>query len=342
MSFAQKAAQGGGKRANVRAMAKQTEAKQSQLEQQYKPAEYLNAQLAKDQRDGRYNDVRFPNAPLGGQKPFYYPQGAYNLGHYLESDSKADTHMNLKQAMLARGNPQTGATPYGLMTVSDKDISAIVKKKEMQQNYEQMQLATYAIDPLRPETQDMAYAIWPELQEIPEQFHMEELTLQETLRVMLRDGKLGGREDHELIFHILRPDFKLPIHPLWDPDGAILDSAYQGAGIKTVNQQLGVQRGLFSPRNWDGTPALSDEKMMGIQNNLKAMILQRLYPGLHFKSHKWILDNVVTRYAHTDFTGREGASVVNMALGTDNANGIQYAPMWWQSKLPPATGSSYH
>ena len=97
---------------------------------------------------------------------------------------------------------------------------------------------------------------------------------------MLRDGKLGGKEDHELIMHMMRADFMLPVYPLWDPEGLILgeDADIRRSLTDYMNQRHlpGVASGFFSPRTWGSKEQVENQ----LQTRLKLMILRRLYPGL--------------------------------------------------------------
>lgn len=92
--------------------------------------------------------------------------------------------------------------------------------------------------------------------------------------------------DHELIMHICRPDFELPIFPVWDPKGLTLTGNgdlkksfqdYISYGLKDA-----VQTGFLSPRMWNADPA---KQASALQIKLKIMILRRLYPGLTDKDN---------------------------------------------------------
>ena len=100
---------------------------------------------------------------------------------------------------------------------------------------------------------------------------------------------MGGKEDHELIMHICRPDFELPIFPVWDPKGLTLtgNGDLKGAFQDYISYGLqnAVATGFFSPRLWGADP---NKQASDLQKQLKIMILRRLYPGLRDKDTREI------------------------------------------------------
>lgn len=214
----------------------------------------------------------------GTTHPGHYNIASGMVGRYARSDPR-DTDKLIKQ-QLARDPRQ-----FGTVQATDDDVSYMKSKKDEEYYMRTLKLGQYLIDPERPETQDHAFAIFPALKEYPDEFHRDNLAIQEALRTMLRDGKLGGQEDHELIMHICRPDFELPIFPIWDPQGLTLtgDGDLKGAFQEYLNTGLknAMATGFLSPRKWDATNA----KASDLQLKLKVMILRRLYPGLRQKDN---------------------------------------------------------
>lgn len=215
-------------------------------------------------------------------------KGRYNIasgmvGRYARSDPR-DTDKAIKQ-QLARDPKQ-----FGIVHATDEDVDYMKSKKEQEYYWRSLRLGQYLIDAERPETQDHAFAVFPELKDYPDEYHRDNLAVQEALRTMLRDGKLGGKEDHELIMHICRPDFELPIFPVWDPQGLTLT----GEGdLKTAFQNYisyglknATQTGFFSPRKWNADAGA--QQASELQQKLKIMILRRLYPGLRDKDNEEI------------------------------------------------------
>jgi hypothetical protein len=93
----------------------------------------------------------------------------------------------------------------------------------------------------------------------------------------LRDGRIAGKDDNSLIYHIIRPDFVLPIFPAWDPEGLIVGNQQLRSEILAL-QYENAKSGLFSPRNWGVQEP--GRAMNVIQRTIKRMLLKRLYPGL--------------------------------------------------------------
>ena len=306
---------GGQTKKSHKGLVRETENRSAAIEKQFLPSTYLdpaqaNAELkgvgAAPSADSRIRDDKG-----------HFPIHATQKGHWTQPSGK-DTDKSIKMGLVQQSRANGAGNnngPFGQIMQSDDDVSWMKEKKLQDENWAQLRLLGYLIDPLQPESQDVAYAIAPELKSYPEQVHMENLALQEALRVLLRDGKLGGKEDNALIYHILRPDFELPLHPLWDPDGLLTDAALSQAGITPIKQQMAAARGLFSPRNWSGKPPANQPG--GIHSIIKVMILKRLYPGLRFKSVKWISDNVLANLSPSNIGGNPAN-----AAGGDKTNSI--------------------
>lgn len=67
-------------------------------------------------------------------------------------------------------------------------------KKEQEAYLTELALAEYLIDSKRPETQEKAYAMFSELQSVPDEYYQTNLALQEALRTLLRDGQIRGKD----------------------------------------------------------------------------------------------------------------------------------------------------
>lgn len=172
----------------ARAKAADKEAKKHQTA--YLPNQALDfKELEADQ--GRLAEGQFPRSWL-------FP------GKYLLPDPR-DTDLAITRQLV---NPQTGSTPYGIVHTDSKDLVKYVKDKKAQEtNLFQLQLASQLIDPNRPETQEYVFKKFPQLVEIPEEAHRENIMLQETLRTLLRDGIVRDPKDNALVAHIIQSDF---------------------------------------------------------------------------------------------------------------------------------------
>jgi len=217
-----------------------------------------------------------------------YPQAGYEVGHWVQPDER-DTDMKMRTELI--GSSTSGATPFGVMTAGQEVIDYLKAKKDQEEYWYELKLAGYLIDEKRPETQDNAFGIFPELREVPEQYHTQNLAMQEAIRTMLRDGKISGKEDNSLIAHIIREDYVLPIFPAWDPEGLIVGSETLKPELLKM-QYLNASKGIFSPRQW-GVDAQA--AMDTIQKKIKIMLLKRLYPGLRDQKDDDIFRSLIVR-----------------------------------------------
>jgi len=185
----------------------------------------------------------------------------------------------------------TGLTPWGQMyTTGEEELRWLQEKKNQEVLNQEMKLGSYLIDEKRPESQDRAFELYPELKEYPESYRNQNLYMQEALATILRDGKLTNREDNRFLQFIFRPDTELPLTPLWDPEGVMLAGAVkQPSFLKALPEYLKL--GLFSPRKYSASE-LEANKIL--QQKIKIMIARRVYPGLRDKEDDYIIKDVLS------------------------------------------------
>jgi hypothetical protein len=193
-----------------------------------------------------------------------YPVDHLFTGNYIRTDDKQDEYM---QFLGNLQNKQIAINPKEIYEYGQDKLAA-------EQFVNELRLGTYLVDPKNPDTQDRAFAIFPELKEYPEEFHAQNLAIQEALRTMIRDGVLRGREDHALVMYLVREDTVIPVNPIWDPEGLLIKDA-QMLAAKNMNSYKGL--GLFNPTKY-GSSGPSPE--FETQMYVKALLLKRLYPGL--------------------------------------------------------------
>lgn len=235
-------------------------------------------QVLDPQRLERENKEKFDKQTDYHQK-YNYPVAAGMVGHWVRPDPR-DTEMQVRREAAKMSGIGNGAiTPWGIQSAPDDLGNWLMQKKEQEEYWQQLKLASYLIDSKNPATQDPVYTIFPELRDYPEQVHTQNLQVQEALRTMLRDGTVRGKEDNMLVYKLIQDDFILPMWPIWDPNGLILDQVYRSDDFWNW-QTKAIQRGFFNPRKWHTGDMSGDANYVKMQRNIKKMILKRLYPGL--------------------------------------------------------------
>jgi hypothetical protein len=251
---------GGKGRKGYMSRVKENAKRESKLDKKLLEPQVINLNRVKDElttsKDGKKKEATS------------YSVAASNIGHWLQPDPR-DTDMKIRRGVAAR--PST----FGKLQAGQEVIDYIKDKKEREAYLTNLALAEYLIDNKNPETQEKAYAIFPELQKVPDEYYQTWLATQEALRTLLRDGQIRGKEDNALIAKICRDDFQLPELPAWDPTGIIVGKLPQFADI----MRRGYKRGIFNPRQWGLGDTVSEE-LKNDQRRMKYLILKRLYPGL--------------------------------------------------------------
>jgi hypothetical protein len=155
-----------------------------------------------------------------------------------------------------------GGSNLGKLVV-DKSLLTTIKKKKDQESYtREVQLANYLIDKDIPESQERVFQIYNELKDVPDQQFADDIEQQESLRIMLRDGAIRGKDDHAFILRILEPDFFLPTSPIWDDDRRLIEKYMNQV---TVDDVLTYIRAVQSPSVYNPvTYAYSDRLLADI------------------------------------------------------------------------------
>lgn len=246
------------------------------LDDQLLPSQQLNPRRAQVGRD-RFSKLG-TNSGLGNLDPSEYPIDAHLQGRYIRPDPR-DTDMEIRRNLLKKRDGFT--TEFGQMMAGPEVIDYLKDKKEQETYKNQLELASYLIDPRDPRTQEEAYKHFPELLNYPEEAFNQNVGVQMALRGILRDGKLRGAKDNALIYKICSKGYELPLYPVWDHDGALLGNTEITRDLAKM-QADAIKRGIFNPRRY---AAGSDENlpMQTLQKKLKLLILRRVYPGLRYK-----------------------------------------------------------
>jgi hypothetical protein len=227
---------------------------------------------------------------------------------------KPDEHddiIELKRQYLLRAQPGADPSvgPLGQMMVDKDDLQALKRKKDDEAYLRELSMAQLLIadDPaLRQISAEKAYKIYPELQTVPEDAHKKYVGVQASLRTILRDGIIRGKDDNQLMLSVLDPLYMLPLFPLWDMDGKITNKVAANDGsrgnpflffsnylsTKPQNTAAGVayandqrRRGLFNPVRYvaidEFTTLAAHNQDSHVRNKYsKLFIMQRLYPQL--------------------------------------------------------------
>jgi hypothetical protein len=269
------------------------------------------------------------------------------VGHWARG-SPLDEEFKARRELLQRGNPNYGATPYGIVSVDpDQAIAYMNEKKSQEQWMLETQLGSYLVDPKRPETQEKAFTMFPELTEYPDAHHTNLLAMQESLRQMLKSGTIGSKDDHAMVLEMVRQDFRMPLFPAWDPEGLTLGAAVNAIGNVNVLMNM-KKKGLFNFQK-RGLATIEDYGANGptggvgpldaettLQLNLKVAILKRLYPGLRDKEYNRDGDKAVFDYFIKRQSPLEKGTVITDRLTTPAS---LYSTQFYQPLAPKNTAT---
>jgi len=211
-------------------------------------------------------------------------------GRFIPYDEK-DTDMKL----LRQIQDDQNRTQFGTVAVDPKMLIDYYKGKKNQTDYTKfLTLGSLMIDEKDPSSQKRAYQVIPELEKIPEAFFQEQFAFQASIYQMLRDGQIRGKEDLETLSFLARQDVMLPLTPLWDLNGFIVDSIKGTKEWKAYQLKM-TQKGYFNPFNWNPKgPANSvPDEMKAVQKLAKIVLFRRLLPGLRNADEKEA-DRIIT------------------------------------------------
>lgn len=144
------------------------EARSAKLQRKLKPAQLLNVQAYRNQ----------------SEKPGEYAIDGTYQAQWTRNDKRDDKYKLIRE--LTQGG---ATTEYGQVMANADDLSDWMLKKKHQEEYLlQLRLGSKLVDPKSPESQERAFALFPELKQYPDEQHKQELAVSEALRTMLRDG----------------------------------------------------------------------------------------------------------------------------------------------------------
>lgn len=246
------------------------------LDDKYPAPQAVNPERANRDMDLARAEAR---GDVGVTPKGVFPLSAYHTGKFIEADGAKDDYYRAQEDVVRATGNRFGMhmAPPGLPQYwMDK------KKDELYMNV--LRFGEYLVDEKDPRTQDNLYSIFPELKEKPDQYYRDEIALQWALHNLLKAGQIKTKNDHMLVSLICRPHFEIPVYPAWDPTGIFMKGTTAFNKLVT----LGMKRGLLNPMRFADGPDKREE--VGIagsitQQELKRMIVRRLYPGLRDKDN---------------------------------------------------------
>jgi len=257
-----------------------------------------------------------PNAPAFQQRK----------GKWISSDQDFDNEIKLRQEYTtARAN---NTFDLGELTVDDKFLEKVAKKKEDEQYLQEVKVGNYLIDPKIPESQERVFHILPELKEVPDKQFLQNIAQQEALRLMLRDGVVRGREDHQLILQMMRYDYALPVHALWDENDNLTSATFRALPLANIPTLPPGRDAIYDPMKYVIDIPANGSPMQAYLNALvhtKKLILRRLYPGLEAMYQSDVDGNGVSQTFNTFYEN-------NFRVRTSNIDGAAVTNNyfnWW-------------
>ena len=220
------------------------------------------------------------------QKDGIVPVSFITSGPYKQPATKKDMQMET-----IRQYQTSGKQPFGPLGPLDPFQTGeyLMSKQKEQERFDLTTFATALINPKDPRTQMHAFEIAPQLKEIPQKAMERSLKIQVALHNMLFSGYVGGEQDFELLFEMLDPRFIIPVFPLYDARGEIMEQIKKDPKFKSwVAKSSGVN--TYQP--WQNFGGTAENKQIGelmnteywkISETVKEIIYKRLLPGLSDK-----------------------------------------------------------
>lgn len=221
-----------------------------------------------------------PGYPIYPEKGPDTAMGKYlSNGKWVKGNPERDANIRNYTQFIEQGQKSLNASP--VITVDPETYISYAQQKEDQMDRENfLSLASLLIDPKNPETQKDAYSVVPELRDIPESYYKDQVALSMTIHSMLRDGQIRGREDFDLLYFILGPDFQFPMFPLWDPSGTLIG---QLKDTQEYQDWLKLTlKNIWNPvtRAYEADGVAQRYANPKLNNKIKLIIAKRMLPAL--------------------------------------------------------------
>ena len=247
------------------------------------------------------DDITKAKNPAAGS-PF--PQGMYHVGHFIPRDAQ-DTYFDTLEDLV---DPATGNSKWGKISANPKELVEFATQKADKAVYlDQLRTAEYLVNPDDPRTIQDLYRIYPELEKVPEAWYTDYQALQWTLRDLLQYGKIESAEHHNLIMYVCAPGFIIPTFPAWDPLGAIISKTdtYQ----QTLN--AGIRKSGWSPFKYASEGQGGQTAQQKEQDEIKCLIIRRLYPGCKKMSNAEIQQFVLSSAQTSNANGKPSTIAIS-------------------------------
>lgn len=191
--------------------------------------------------------VRGPQQAIGKLFPTVYSKGL----------SKSEQVQALKHRAVQEGNPATGATPYGVVTASDKDFEWILKREEIKRSIDYDRLFVNLFNPNDPAHVELMRELRPEFFEERMNFIKQIASIQVHLAEIYLTG-IRTRDDLDLVLGLQMLDIddtqrdldtglpkilSVPVHKLNKAD--VIDASRSATNAYTAAWGRGAQLGIM-------------------------------------------------------------------------------------------------
>lgn len=275
------------------------------------------------------------------------PNNAFLVGQYLPTNQDLDRRLQMWFALPSatdNGNQEWGVKTQPTDMLLDYNE---LKNKEAQYRAE-LDLAAQLIDPKDPSSQRAAFAMYPELRDIPEERSMKIAKFHVMLEAILRAGTCSSREEVQMIFVLLDPRTVIPMSPGWTQLFALDET---GAPRTSANERFKNTFAYwwFNPYYYQENTKVAmvqkldakpDYSLIGTdieQGRIKVAIARRLFPALRVADEGSVIQFILNLAQRT-------ASATPDGWGSGNASAVlrtkEMAPLMQRGRInaPPTMG----
>lgn len=247
------------------------------------------------------------NVPPYNNSSIDMPNNAFLIGQYLPRNEDLDRRLTQWFALpSATGGDDDKNSAWGVKTQPTDLLLdyAEMKNKEAQYRAE-LDLAAQLIDPKDPSSQRAAFAMYPELRDIPEERSMKIAKFHVMLEAILRAGTCNSREEVQMIFVLLDPRTIIPMKPGWtelfglDSGGTVTNAALTAEFKNTLYWMFDpyAYQSIQIVPSKGGTGVTLDGQFLALgagvsieQGKIKVAIARRLFPALREADHNKVIE----------------------------------------------------
>lgn len=296
-----------------------------------------------------YADILLDAKPYNSSK-FDLPTSPFTKGQYLPRNEEMDRRLAAWFSLPEGGSQSEDGQVmnWGQKTQPTELLLDYAESKYAQAEYRALlDLGSLLIDPTDPRSQEQAFAIMPEMRDVPRERSVKIYKMHFMLEAILRTGTITSQEELFFIYQLLNPKSQIPLLPTWmelvtssysdNPAGDLRATVLLTNDGSPMNEDNATLKGrqyrngnttpysIFDPWTHTLAPQAGD-KAMDAQLRIKFVIMRRLFPAIRKADAS---DGYLEKLLNTIYDrNQDGVALIKQLSQGASVNSLFNAEAW--------------